>query len=121
MQQPVKTEKKVEYLELIYDLIFVFIIGRNNSLLHISEGGFVSLGDSITYVVCTLAVIQIWNFTTYYINIFGRNGIREHISLFFNMSILAVYERGMDVGAIPQMRSAYAGMPIVYPRQTGTY
>ena len=27
-----KKEKKVEYLELIYDLIFVFIIGRNNSL-----------------------------------------------------------------------------------------
>ena len=27
-------EKKVEYIELIYDLIFVYIIGRNNSLLH---------------------------------------------------------------------------------------
>ena len=94
MQQPVKIEKKVEYLELIYDLIFVFIIGRNNSLLHISEGGFVSLGDSITYVVCTLAVIQIWNFTTYYINIFGRNGIREHISLFFNMFLMYFIAEG---------------------------
>lgn len=29
-----KEEKKVEYLELIYDLIFVYLIGRNNSLLH---------------------------------------------------------------------------------------
>ena len=94
MQQPVKIEKKVEYLELIYDLIFVFIIGRNNSLLHISEGGFVNLGDSITYVVCTLAVIQIWNFTTYYINIFGRNGIREHISLFFNMFLMYFIAEG---------------------------
>ena len=26
-------EKKVEYIELIYDLIFVYIIGRNNALL----------------------------------------------------------------------------------------
>ncbi len=26
-------EKKVEYIELIYDLIFVYLIGRNNSLL----------------------------------------------------------------------------------------
>ena len=25
-------EKKVEYIELIYDLIFVYIIGRNNQL-----------------------------------------------------------------------------------------
>ena len=69
MQQPVKNDKKVEYLELIYDLIFVFVIGRNNSLLHITDGGFVSLGGFVSYVVCTLAVIQIWNFTTYYINI----------------------------------------------------
>ena len=29
-----KKEKKVEYVELIYDLIFVYIIGRNNHLLH---------------------------------------------------------------------------------------
>lgn len=36
-----KEEKKVEYLELIYDLIFVYIIGRNNSLLHAAEGGFI--------------------------------------------------------------------------------
>ena len=32
-------EKKVEYVELIYDLIFVYIIGRNNSLVsHITNG-----------------------------------------------------------------------------------
>ncbi len=32
-----RDEKKVEYLELIYDLIFVYLIGRNNSLLHYIE------------------------------------------------------------------------------------
>jgi len=37
-----KEEKKVEYLELIYDLIFVYIIGRNNSLLHLTENGTIS-------------------------------------------------------------------------------
>ena len=40
--QPLREEKKVEYLELIYDLIFVYVIGRNNSLLHHAENGFVS-------------------------------------------------------------------------------
>ena len=94
MLQPVKAEKKVEYLELIYDLIFVFVIGRNNSLLHITDGDFVSLGGFVSYVVCTLAVIQIWNFTTYYINVFGRNGIREHISLFFNMFLMYFIAEG---------------------------
>ena len=32
-------EKKVEYVELIYDLIFVYVVGRNNALLHIFENG----------------------------------------------------------------------------------
>ena len=61
-------EKKVEYIELIYDLIFVYIIGRNNSLLHHVPNGFVEPGMFGAYVLCTLAVIQIWNFTIYYIN-----------------------------------------------------
>ena len=52
-----KKEKKVEYLELIYDLIFVFIIGRNNSLLHHVDNGYVTQGNFLAYVLCTLAVI----------------------------------------------------------------
>ena len=56
---PGKEEKKVEYIELIYDLIFVYIIGRNNSLLHDFENGFVAFGAFLAYVLTTLAVIQI--------------------------------------------------------------
>ena len=80
-----REEKKVEYLELIYDLIFVYIIGRNNSLLHNVENGFVGGSMFLVYVVCTLAIIQIWNFSTFYINMHGRNGLRDHIALFVNM------------------------------------
>lgn len=83
-----KEEKKVEYLELIYDLIFVYIIGRNNSLIHLTENGTISASAFMSYIVCTLAVIQIWNFSTYYINIYGKNGLREHIFLFGNMFLL---------------------------------
>lgn len=94
MQDIIKTEKKVEYIELIYDLIFVYVIGRNNSLLHDLSNGFISGSAFVSYVVCTLAVIQIWSFTTYYINIFGRNGIREHISLFVNMFLMYFIAEG---------------------------
>ena len=41
-----KEEKKVEYLELIYDLIFVYVIGRNNQVLHYIENGFVTVSAS---------------------------------------------------------------------------
>lgn len=93
-----KKEKKVEYLELIYDLIFVFIIGRNNSLLHHVDNGYVTQGNFLAYVLCTLAVIQIWNFTTFYINIYGRNGVRDHVFLFINMYLLYHMAVGISVG-----------------------
>ncbi len=91
---PQREEKKVEYLELIYDLIFVYIIGRNNSLLHNTADGMVQPAMLLAYVLCTLAVIQIWNFSTYYINIYGRNGLREHIFLFSNMFLLYFVAEG---------------------------
>lgn len=81
-------EKKVEYLELIYDLIFVYMLGRNNSLLQNIEDGFVAPAAFASYVLCTLAIIQIWNFTTFYINMFGRNSVREHIFLCINMYLM---------------------------------
>ena len=83
-----KKEKKVEYVELIYDLIFVYIIGRNNSLLHHITNGFVDPLSFVSYILCTLAVIQIWTFTAYYINLYGRNSARDHVFLFVNMFLL---------------------------------
>ena len=90
-------EKKVEYVELIYDLIFVYIIGRNNHLLHSFENGFVSLPAFLAYALTTLAVIQIWNFTTYYINIYGRHSVREHVFLFVNMFLLYFIGEGTRI------------------------
>jgi len=81
-------DKKVEYIELIYDLIFVYIIGRNNSILVDADGGFLNVQSVAAYLLCTLAVIQIWNYTTFYINMFGRNSIRDHVFLFINMYLL---------------------------------
>ena len=90
-------EKKVEYLELIYDLIFVYIVGRNNLLLQHIESGFVSAGVFLAYVLGTLAVIQIWNFSTFYINVYGRNGMRDHIFLFINMFLLYFMADGTTI------------------------
>ena len=87
-------EKKVEYVELIYDLIFVYIVGRNNLLLHNFENGFISSAAFLAYIMTTLAVIQIWNFTTYYINIYGKHEIRDHIFLFINMFLLYFVAEG---------------------------
>lgn len=92
-----KEEKKVEYLELIYDLIFVYVIGRNNSLLHHVTGGFVDASIFWGYILCSLVVIQIWSFSTYYINMHGRNGLRDHLFLLTNMFLLYFIGEGTRV------------------------
>ena len=94
----VKKEKKVEFIELVYDLIFVYIVGHNNSILHHIEGGVVGREAFFSYILCTLAVIQIWSFTTFYINIYGRNGVRDHVFLFINMYLLYYIADGISDG-----------------------
>ena len=90
-------EKKVEYLELIYDLIFVYIIGRNNSLLHDVESGFVRPGVFLAYIISSLAIIQIWNYSTFYTNMHGRNSIRDHVFMFINMFLLYFIGEGTRI------------------------
>ena len=83
-----KEEKKVEYVELIYDLIFVYIIGRNNSLMTRIVDGFIDPESYFTYIICTLITIQIWYMTTLFINRYGSNEPFEYIGLFVNMFLL---------------------------------
>lgn len=83
-----KEEKKVEYIELIYDLIFVYMIGRNSNLVHTIHDGFIDPHFFMIYVFGTLIIIQIWNFSNFYINRYGSNGIQEHIMLLINMFLL---------------------------------
>ena len=81
-------EKKVEYIELIYDLIFVYLIGRTNSLMHVVENGFFGIGVFEGYIISTIVILQIWNHSTLLINRYGRNGVAEHVFLFINMYLL---------------------------------
>ena len=81
-------EKKVEYVELIYDLVFVYLIGRNNSIISHISGGFIDPAAYLTYVLATLITIQIWYLTILFINRYGDNGITEYIGLFINMFLL---------------------------------
>ena len=90
-------EKKVEYVELIYDLVFVYIIGRNNSLVGHIIDGFIDPGAYLTYVICTLITIQIWYLTTLFINRYGDNSFKEYIGLFINMYLLYYMADGTRV------------------------
>ena len=80
--------KKVEFIELIYDLIFVYMIGRSNELLHDMDGGFFSVETYLTYLVTAMAILQIWYMSTLFINRFGSNSAIDYLGLFINMYLL---------------------------------
>ena len=88
-------EKKVEYLELIYDLIFVYLIGRSNALLFITPGGFFPLSSFLTYLVSSLIILQVWVHSALFMNRYGRNGAWDHVFLFVNMYLLYFMGKGI--------------------------
>ena len=90
-------EKKVEYIELIYDLIFVYFIGRNNELLHHTDGGFLTLGTYANFLIGILVILQIWYFSTLYINRYGDNSYHNTIGLFINMYLIYFMANGTRV------------------------
>ena len=92
-----KEEKKVEYIELIYDLIFVYLIGRNNSLLHAIQDGFIQPKAFLTYLLSTLVVLHVWYFSMLFINRYGSNGVAEHLCIFINMYLLYYMGEGTRV------------------------
>ena len=83
-------EKKVEYIELIYDLIFVFLIGKNATLLDRVEGGFITWGTFVNYIASSLIVLQIWNDTALLVNRFGKNGVADKLMMLVNMFLLYI-------------------------------
>ena len=66
-----KSEKKVEYIELIYDLIFVYLVSQNGQLLHNIEDGFITTGAYLTYLASSVVILQIWYFSSLLINRYG--------------------------------------------------
>lgn len=87
-------DKKVEYIELIYDLVFVYFLGRNNELLHHVEGGFFSGGIYINFLLGIIVILQIWYFSTLFINRYGDNSVWNTIGLFINMYLIYYMAEG---------------------------
>lgn len=88
-------ERKVEYVELIYDLIFVYLVSRNVSLLQHVTDGFVTPLDYFSYVASTMVALQIWYISFLYINHYGDGSPREHLMMFVNMYLLYYMAEGI--------------------------
>ena len=64
-------EKKVELIELFYDLIYVYAISRMTMLLEEPTDGVLSPQQFLRYLVVSLLVLQAWLYMTNYVNRYG--------------------------------------------------
>lgn len=90
-------EKKVEYIELFFDLIFVYSLRTINALFHHVGEGFPSAELIGIFLFLTAVVMQVWFFTTMFFNRYGRKSLRDYISIFINMYLLYFMASGSTV------------------------
>ncbi len=89
MSQQVK-EKRVELIELFYDLIYVYAISRLTGMIELTENGGLSIIDFLRYLVMFFVILQAWLYLTNYVNRYGTWRWYEYGITAVNM-IAAIY------------------------------
>ena len=82
--------KKVELIELFYDLIYVYAISKLTLLIEEPEGGVIPLSGFSRYIVVCFVILQAWLYLTNYVNRYGRWKWYEYALTAVNMTA-AVY------------------------------
>lgn len=83
-------EKKVELIELFYDLIFVYAISRLTSLINNPINGGISLNTFFYYIISFFVILQAWLYFTNYVNRYGEWKFYDYIIASINM-IAVIY------------------------------
>ena len=65
-------EKKVELIELFYDLIYVYAISKLTMLIEEPENGVIPFAGFFRYLVVCFVILQAWLYLTNYVNRYGR-------------------------------------------------
>ena len=83
-------ERKVENIELFYDLIFVYAISKISGIIHHPHHGVIEPWTFFNFVLASLVVLQEWLYMTNYLNRFGTFNFREIVTMCVNMTA-AIY------------------------------
>lgn len=78
--------KRVELIELFYDLIYVYAISRLTALLEEPSGGIIPAMDAFQYLVTSFVILQAWLYLTNYVNRFGQWRWYEYAIVFLNLT-----------------------------------
>ena len=78
-------EKKVELIELFYDLIFVYAISKLTALISEPVNGTVAPDSFFIYIITSFVILQAWLYFTNYVNRYGQWHWHEYILAIVNM------------------------------------
>jgi low temperature requirement protein LtrA len=94
--------KKVEMAELFYDLVYAFAISCTTSLLEAPEGGVISMGVFLVYIVATIGFINSWMVQTLYTNRYGENSLKDVLFSILQMPfvIIGAVSMSSDIAAM---------------------
>ena len=76
-------DKKVELIELFYDLIFVYAISRLTTLIKEPANGI--MHPFFVYLIISFVILQAWLYFTNYINRYGKWELHDYILTIVNM------------------------------------
>lgn len=79
-------EKRVELIELFYDLIYVYAISRMTLLVEEPEGGILTWDMFAIYIVSSMIIIQAWLYMTNYVNRYCTWRWYEYVLVTVNMA-----------------------------------
>ena len=79
-------EKKVELIELFYDLIYVYAISKLTMLIEEPDGGIIPFSGFFRYFVVCFVILQAWLYLTNYVNRYGRWKWYEYAITAVNMT-----------------------------------
>lgn len=82
--------KKVELIELFYDLIFVYAISRLTSIISEPVNGVIAPFSFFAYIITSFVILQAWLYFTNYVNRYGQWKWYEYIIAVINM-IAVIY------------------------------
>lgn len=86
--QPKTGDRKQEFLELAYDLVFAYLVKRCDALLPVTDSGFFTAANLMLYLLASLVVLQIWVFSTRYINRYEKGNLSTYVFGVINMYLL---------------------------------
>ncbi len=83
-------EKRVELIELFYDLIYVYAISRLTAMMELPGDGSFPVINFLRYLVLFFVILQAWLYLTNYVNRYGTWKWYEYGLTIVNM-IAAIY------------------------------